>query len=134
MASSRHSLLLPRGAEWRAARHSLFYSLSRLRERVGERAGLARADARRAPIRERRARARETREPGARVPQQLVTRERGRERQEPQATRIAVDAVRIRQALAEHLEASADSQHAPSVRRVTEDRRFEAGGPHPGQV
>ena len=54
--------------------------------------------------------------------------------QQAQARRIAVDAVGVDQRLAQHLQATADTQHRPALRGMCGHRAVESLRPQPGQI
>jgi hypothetical protein len=64
----------------------------------------------------------------------LGRREQCDQRQQAQAGRIAVDAVRVDQRLAQHLQAAADAQHRAALRGMCRNGAIQALGAQPGQV
>ena len=56
------------------------------------------------------------------------------QRQQPQARRIAVYAVRVYQSLAQHLQAAANPQHCAALLRVLRNRCIQALRTQPGQI
>jgi hypothetical protein len=56
------------------------------------------------------------------------------QRQQAQAGRVAIDAMRVDQRLAQHLQAAADAQHRPALRGMCGNGAVQALGAQAGQV